>query len=223
MLIAGLVALEVVLLAGPAFAVGARRRHRDLALVAADGGTPAQLRRIVLADGVVLGSLAAVGGIVARCGRRARRRGPGWRCTWSVPGPAATGCSRWRCVGIAGLAVVTGVLAALVPAFTAARQPVVAALAGRRGITRARRRWLLLGPGHGHARRRLVTAGGAQRSSDTVVLTGLILGELGLVLCTPGAGRADRPGRAAAPPRPPGSRCATPPVTGPPPRRRSRR
>jgi len=47
-LVAGLALLEVVLLAGPAFAVGARRRQRQLALVAANGGTPAHVRRIVL-------------------------------------------------------------------------------------------------------------------------------------------------------------------------------
>ncbi|HEX5561360.1 MAG TPA: hypothetical protein VFX52_06930, partial [Nocardioidaceae bacterium] len=63
-LIIGLAVLEVVLLAGPAFAVGVRRRRRDLALVAANGGTPAHLRRIVLADGVVLGLAGAAVGIV---------------------------------------------------------------------------------------------------------------------------------------------------------------
>ncbi|WP_238433559.1 hypothetical protein [Micromonospora tarensis] len=39
-LIAGLGLLEVVLLVGPAFAVGVRRRRRDLALVAVPAGTP---------------------------------------------------------------------------------------------------------------------------------------------------------------------------------------
>jgi putative ABC transport system permease protein len=62
-LVGGLAILEIVLLAGPAFAVGARRRRRDLGLVAAAGGTPAQLRRIVLADGVVLGAVAAAAGL----------------------------------------------------------------------------------------------------------------------------------------------------------------
>ena len=62
-LVGGLAMLEIILLAGSAFAVGARRRRRDLALVAAAGGTPAQLRRIVLADGVVLGTVAAVSGV----------------------------------------------------------------------------------------------------------------------------------------------------------------
>ncbi|MGH3681874.1 MAG: hypothetical protein ACRDT2_16695, partial [Natronosporangium sp.] len=63
-LVAGLALLETVLLAGPAFAVGARRRQRDLALVSAGGGTPAQLRRIVLADGIVLGGLGAAAGLL---------------------------------------------------------------------------------------------------------------------------------------------------------------
>ncbi|MBO0870894.1 MAG: ABC transporter permease, partial [Micromonosporaceae bacterium] len=68
--------LEVILLAGPAFAVTARRRRRDLALVAAAGGTPAQVRRIVLADGVVLGCLAAVAGLAL--GILAAVAGHGW-------------------------------------------------------------------------------------------------------------------------------------------------
>jgi putative ABC transport system permease protein len=45
-LVAGLALLEIVLLAGPAFAVSARRRQRQLALVAANGGTPAHVRRM---------------------------------------------------------------------------------------------------------------------------------------------------------------------------------
>ena len=52
--------LEVVLLAGPAFAVGARRQSRTLALIAANGGGPAQARRVVLASALVLGSVGAV-------------------------------------------------------------------------------------------------------------------------------------------------------------------
>ncbi len=51
--------LEVVLLAGPAFAVIARRMQRSLALMAATGATPPQARRVVLASGVVLGVAGA--------------------------------------------------------------------------------------------------------------------------------------------------------------------
>jgi putative ABC transport system permease protein len=193
-LVGGLAMLEIVLLAGPAFAVGARRRRRDLGLVAAAGGTPAHLRRIVLADGVVLGAVAAASGVVLGIAAVAaarplleeqltHARSGGFRVF-----PAAL-------AGLAVLAVATGVLAALVPAWIAARQDVVAALAGRRGITRSRRRWVVLGAG-------LVAAGaatlaaGAWRSSPTIILTGLAAGELGLVLCTPAVvGLVARTGR----------------------------
>jgi putative ABC transport system permease protein len=193
-LVGGLAMLEIVLLAGPAFAVGARRRRRDLGLVAAAGGTPAQLRRIVLADGVVLGTVAAVAGVALGVAAVAAARplleeqlthvrSGGFRVF-----PAAL-------AALAGLAVATGVLAAVVPAWIAARQDVVAALAGRRGITRSRRRWVALGAG-------LVAAGaatlaaGASRSSPTIILAGLAVGELGLVLCTPAVvGLVARSGR----------------------------
>ena len=182
-LVGGLAMLEIILLAGPAFAVGARRRRRDLGLVAAAGGTPAQLRRIVLADGVVLGAVAAALGVVLGVAAVAaarplleeqftHARSGGFRVF-----PAAL-------AGLAGLAVATGVLAALVPAWISARQDVVAALAGRRGITRSRRRWVVLGAAL-VAAGASVLAAGARRSSPTIILTGLAVGELGLVLCTP--------------------------------------
>ena len=60
--------IEVVLLAGPAFAVGARRQARNLALMAATGGTPRQARRVVLAGAVVLGSVGAALGAVLGIG-----------------------------------------------------------------------------------------------------------------------------------------------------------
>ncbi|HEY1178112.1 MAG TPA: hypothetical protein VGF17_18300, partial [Phytomonospora sp.] len=52
--------LETALLAGPAFAVGLRRRRRELAQIAAQGGSARQLRTIVLADGLLLGGVATV-------------------------------------------------------------------------------------------------------------------------------------------------------------------
>jgi putative ABC transport system permease protein len=182
-LVGGLALLEVVLLAGPAFAISARRRQRQLALVAANGGTPAHVRRIVLADGVVLGLLGAglglalgiTGAFLARPWFEetiAHVRGGAWRVF-----PEAL-------VAITGLAVVTGVLAALVPAFITARQDVVAALAGRRGVTRSRKRWIAVGLamiGLGAA----ITYGGTVSVDTTIMLFGLVIGELGLVLCTP--------------------------------------
>ncbi|MEV4655608.1 FtsX-like permease family protein [Micromonospora sp. NPDC049301] len=182
-LIAGLGLLEVVLLVGPAFAVGVRRRRRDLALVAVAGGDAAQLRRVVLADGVVLGLLGAATGLLlgvgaAFAGRPLMEqyvfgaRFGGYRC-W----PSAL-------VLLGGVAVLAGVLAALAPAWTAARQDVLAGLAGRRTPPPPRTRWLILGltlVGGGAA----LAAFGATQTSPAVILTGLILGELGLVCCTP--------------------------------------
>ena len=194
-LVAGLAILEIVLLAGPAFAVGARRRRRDLGLVAANGGTPAHLRRIVLADGVVLGAVGAVAGlaigVAAAFATRplleellVHQRAGGYRVF-----PLAL-------AAIAVLAVGTGVLAALVPAFTAARGDVVAALTGRRGSVRSRKRWLVTGIALA-AVGTAVTFFGAQRTEINMVLAGLILGELGLVLCTPAlVGLIARLGRA---------------------------
>ncbi|SCF20912.1 putative ABC transport system permease protein [Micromonospora matsumotoense] len=182
-LVGGLGLLEVVLLVGPAFAVGVRRRRRDLALVAVAGGDPVHLRRIVLADGVVLGGLGAALGLLlgVTTAFTARplvevyvlgERSGGYRVF-----PAAL-------AAIAAVAVLAGVLAALAPALTAARQDVVAGLAGRRAAPPHRRRWLFLGV--------LLTALGtgaaflgAGRSNTPLILTGLILGELGLVFATP--------------------------------------
>ncbi|MFD0596277.1 hypothetical protein ACFQZ4_31790 [Catellatospora coxensis] len=178
-----LIMLEVVLLAGPAFAVGARRRSRDLALIAAAGGTPAHLRRIVLADGVVLGLAAAataVGVGIATAvltlplfeQHLVHARAGGVRFF-----PAAQ-------LGVVALAVGAGLAAAMVPAFTAARQSVVTVLAGRRGVTRSRKRWIILGGvlvGTGTS----IAIIGAGTNATAAIMAGLVLGELGLVLLTP--------------------------------------
>ncbi|MFD2764585.1 FtsX-like permease family protein [Micromonospora eburnea] len=183
LLIGGLGLLEVVLLVGPAFAVGVRRRRRELALVAVAGGDAGHLRRIVLADGVVLGAGGAALGLLLGVGAAfagrplvehylVHSRLGGYRVF-----PAAL-------AAIAAVAVLAGLLAALAPAWTAARQDVVASLAGRRNPPKHRRRWLVLGvlfTGAGAA----LAALGATRASLTAVLAGLVLGELGLVFCTP--------------------------------------
>jgi putative ABC transport system permease protein len=182
-LVGGLALLEVVLLAGPAFAVGARRRRRELALLAAAGGTPAHLRRVVLADGVVLGLVAAAGGLALGIGAAAAGR-PLVEEHLALARSGAFRVDPPAQVALAGVAVATAVLAAMVPAWIASRQDVVAALAGRRGITRSRRRWLVLGlvlaaAGGG------VAATGALRVEAALILAGLVVVELGLVLCTP--------------------------------------
>ncbi len=114
-LIGGLGLLEVVLLAGPAFAVGARRRQRELALVATSGGTPSTLRRIVLADGSWVASRRP-SSARSSVSRRPSPPGRSWRSIWRTPGSARTGSTPSRSSPVVGLALLTGVLGALVPA-----------------------------------------------------------------------------------------------------------
>ncbi|HEX4345415.1 MAG TPA: FtsX-like permease family protein [Solirubrobacteraceae bacterium] len=138
--------LEVVLLAGTAFAVGARRQVRELGLVAAGGGSPRDVRRIVLAQGLVLGAIGAVLGVaagfaIAFAGRPlweslADARVPGWSF-----GP-------YEIAGAALVGLLSGLAAALVPAIGAARMRPVNALAGRfRAGAGVRRRNGLAGAG----------------------------------------------------------------------------
>ncbi|WP_026874180.1 ABC transporter permease [Jiangella gansuensis] len=128
-LVVGLGLLEVVLLAGAAFAVGARRQVRDLGLMAAAGATANQVRRTVLAQGIVLGGLGAAMGVVAGAaivvgGRPVWERIVGefiesWHFNWVVIAVAA------------GVGVLSGLAAAVVPARGAARMRPVDALARR--------------------------------------------------------------------------------------------
>ena len=56
--------LEVALVTGPAFAIGAARQRRNLALAAANGAPTPQLRRTALGQSILLGVSAAVAGAV---------------------------------------------------------------------------------------------------------------------------------------------------------------
>ncbi|GAA1913339.1 FtsX-like permease family protein [Nocardioides hwasunensis] len=123
--------IEVVLLAGPAFAVGARRHSRTLALIAASGGTPAQARRVILGSGVVLGLVASFVGLLL-----------GGVLGWAVLPLAQRFDERWfgpfelpwpYLAAIVAFGLASAFLASVVPAYLASRQDVVAVLAGRRG------------------------------------------------------------------------------------------
>jgi putative ABC transport system permease protein len=130
-LIAVMALIEVVLLAGPAFAVSARKQQRSLALMAATGGTPRQSRRVIMAGALVLGSAAAVIGVALGVGIARllqpllQSRSDNWFGPFEIP---------WlHLAGVAGFGMLSAFLAAMVPAHLASRQDVVAVLAGRRG------------------------------------------------------------------------------------------
>jgi putative ABC transport system permease protein len=204
-LLVGLGLLEVVLLAGTAFAVGARRQLRELGLVAASGGSPRDVRRIVLAQGLVLGALGAVVGVAAGFALAVAGR-PLWD---SVYNEELTGWAFriWEIAGLALVGLLSGVAAAVVPAVGAARMRPVEALAGRfrEGHPRRRRNarmgavLLAVGVGCGIVGDRVlaeelrnvpadVIAGTQTASSDGGVLpvvAGGALAVIGLVLLAP--------------------------------------
>lgn len=142
-LVVGFGLLEVVLLAGAAFAVGARRQVRDLGLVGANGGTARHVRRIVLAQGLflgVVGSLAglALGWVVLAAGTPVWERLTdmlidGWRFGWI------------ELTVVAAVGVLSGLAAALVPAIGVGRMRPADALAQRFRITGRNARLPVLG------------------------------------------------------------------------------
>ncbi len=201
-LVAVMALLEVVLLAGPAFAVSARRQSRNLALMAATGGTPGQSRRVIIGGGLVLGSVAAGLGVVLgiATGALAAPLVQRWSDTWFGPFEVP-----WlHLAGIALLGLASALLAAVVPAWIASRQDVVAVLAGRRGDRRPSVRSPVLGAvllGVGAAG----SAYGATSSSsgEFAIAASAVIAVLGMILLVPlvVAGVATMAGRLPLSPR----------------------
>ncbi|MFA7761451.1 FtsX-like permease family protein [Streptomyces sp. NPDC048723] len=181
--VVGLAMLEICLLAGPAFAVGARRSRRQLGLVGANGGDRRHIRSIVLSGGLVIGAVAAVIGTVVGVLLTVVLR----------PVLEETLGNRFggfdfrplELAGIALLAVITGLLAAIVPAVTASRQTVLASLTGRRGIRRANRVLPVVGLIAVAAGVAIALYGTTSELGSSVVAGGSALAELGIVALTP--------------------------------------
>ncbi|WP_203338268.1 ABC transporter permease [Nocardioides limicola] len=194
-LIATMVLIEVVLLAGPAFAVGARRQARTLALMSATGGaTPAQARRVVLASAVVLGVTAGLLGTLLGIGVAWLAVPAVAQLSWEYPGPFEV---PWPVLGVvAGFGLISALLAALVPAWIASRQDPVLVLAGRRGQSRPSIVMPLIGVlvfGVGVA---LAVAGTRQYRGEFLIAVSAIVCVLGMVMLVPlvvsGVGRLVR-------------------------------
>ena len=125
----GVAFLQIVMLAGAAFAVSLRRRQRELALLSAAGAEPGDLTRAVLASGILLGGIGALLGfavpwMVLVAGRPALE----WQFDWSlapVP-PLELGIVLVPIVGL-----LAAVAASVVPARMAARIPLAKALRAR--------------------------------------------------------------------------------------------
>ncbi|MDY0811944.1 ABC transporter permease [Kitasatospora purpeofusca] len=191
----GMALLEVTLLAGPAFAVGARRSRRQLALVGAAGGHRGHIRAIVLGGGLVLGLAGAALGVALGTGLVAALR----------PWLEGAGGSRFGhfaiapldLLAIAAVGVLTALAAAVLPAVQAARRDVVAGLTGRDTVATPSRLLpvlglLLVGAGAAVA---LYGAGTYQSGTMPVlgglnkralsVLAGAATAEVGILFFTP--------------------------------------
>jgi hypothetical protein len=139
------------LTAAAALGVGARRQLRELGLLAAAGGSGRHLRLLVLLQGFGLGLLGGLAGIPL--GLAVTWAAFPWLRTLVSPVQDETGAlvvPRFSVVGrdmawTVAFTVVLALLAALRPAVTAGRVPVVAALAGRRPPRRLRPRLVAVG------------------------------------------------------------------------------
>ncbi|AZK95263.1 MULTISPECIES: ABC transporter permease family protein [Streptomyces] len=181
--VVSLALLEICLLAGPAFAVGARRSRRQLGLVGANGGERSHIRAIVLAGGLVLGAAAAVIGTTLGVVLSITLQG-----TFEEMMDARFGAFDARpleLLGIALLAVFTGTMAALVPAVTSSRQSVLSSLTGRRGIRRSSRVLPVIGLIAVALGATIALAGSLMLESFVIVGAGAIIAELGIVALTP--------------------------------------
>ncbi|KSU73831.1 putative ABC transport system permease protein [Pseudarthrobacter enclensis] len=142
-LVGALALLEVGLLAGAAFAVGAKNQVRELALLAASGAEAPTIRAVVTASGLWLGGAAVASGAVAGVGAAAvvvwwvRSTGSA-RLAGVHPDPLLTGTA--MAMGLAAC-----LLAALAPANRVARQALVGALKSGRAPAAGGKRTTLTG------------------------------------------------------------------------------
>lgn len=130
-LVVAMAVLEIVLLAGPAFAVSARRQQRALAQLSAAGGRPQDSQLVVLLGALLLGSVAALAGVGLGVGAATVVR--------AVAPVFAEGPRQVPLLDLAAITVVailSALLAAAVPARSASRQDPMAVLTDRPVPTR---------------------------------------------------------------------------------------
>ena len=189
LILGSLALVESALIASAAFAVSIRRRQRELGLLAATGSTPRQLAGIVLAEGAILGIVACiVGPLVGLAGALAlspwldaltqHRNPPLVVDPFGIAGPILVG-------------FLAALIAAIVPARTVARMPVLLALSGRRPAQSPARRTLWLGLGV-VAIAAVLTVVGATTTFDgdstvrlALLIAGAVLSTLGFGACGP--------------------------------------
>ncbi|WP_017568978.1 FtsX-like permease family protein [Nocardiopsis halotolerans] len=117
---------EVGLLAAAVFTLTAQRRRRELGLLSAAGARPTQLRRVVLAHGVLVAATGALAGLAVGVVLALAAQPLGEQLVGASWGPPVIRPD--QLVWIVALALVAGLVAAWLPAWSVARRGPVAAL-----------------------------------------------------------------------------------------------
>lgn len=170
------------LIAGAAFAVGARRQLRTLGLLAAAGGEPRHTRAVVLLGGASLGLVGSLVGAALGVAAAFPARGAISALAGRLVGPVDV---PWgKLVGAIALGTAAATLAAAGPARSAARLSVLRALAERPAEPRRAGRLAAAGlvvaaGGAG------VTAWGTAARSDPWLAVGLVVTVCGFLVSIP--------------------------------------
>lgn len=182
---------QVVLLVGAAFTVGAARQRRELALVAAAGATAAQVRKVVVAGGMLLGAIAATAGALLGL------------ATFALAGPlieriadhplTEVSIPAGQVAGVAGVTLLLAVLAAVLPARALRGRPLRGALGGQRDQSRLDRVALVVGVGLIAVATVALLVSGNPEGQPAVLAAGGVALLLGVVMCTPALVRASAP------------------------------
>lgn len=186
----GLALIEAALIASAAFAVSLRRRQRELGLLGAAGGEPRHLAASVLTEGLLLGLIGSVVGVI--CGLAlAAGVGPWLDQLTGRRNPPVVLTVQWPLIA-AGIGIVAALVAAALPARTASRVTIHEALSGRRPLPVPARRALWLGIAMVVGAFALTLLGASFRENDTegtvsllMLLCGAVLGVLGFGACSP--------------------------------------
>lgn len=132
-----LVLAEVGLLAGAAFAVGARNQRRMLALVSAAGGERSMVPAVVTASGVVLGAAGAAVGL--SIGVAVSAAVVAWHAAQFSPAYPGFHLVWWPLAVFGGLGFLAAVVASAVPAKSIAAQNAFTALKSAQSASRPAR------------------------------------------------------------------------------------
>lgn len=189
LVLGGLALTDAALVAAAAFAVSIRRRQRELGLLAANGAEPRHLAGTVLAEGLLLGGIgAAAGTLLGLVGALALS--PWLDELTDQRNPVVV--VDITLLGVAfGLGVVASCIAAIAPAWTAARLPVLTALSGRRPTPAPARRTLGAGIVAIAIAIGMTSLGALMRLQSgadislLLLLGGAVLGTLGFGACSP--------------------------------------